>query len=78
MTNFERIKNMLKGSTTMPQGTAGESNLHYHDGVACNHDHSHDHGHVHDENCNHDHADHSDHKHHKDGSCCDHGDDCDK
>jgi hypothetical protein len=73
MTNFDRIKKMLNGSTTMPVGTAGESHVHYHDGVACTHDHSHDH----DIGPEHDH-DHSDHKHHKDGSCCNHGDDCDK
>ena len=72
MTNFDRIKKMLNGSTTMPQGAAG-SNVHYHNGVACTHDHSHDHGH--DIGPEHDHGDH---KHHKDGSCCDHGDDCDK
>ena len=80
MTNFDRIKNMLKGSTTMPQGTTGQSNLHYHNGVACHHDHSQDHGHdIGPEHAQEDaHDDHSDHKHHKDGSCCDHGDDCDK
>ncbi len=58
---FDLIKKMLKGSTTMPQGTAmGASNhVHYHDGVACTHDHSKD-------------EDHSNHHHHEDGSCCDH------
>lgn len=70
MTNFDRIKKMLNGSTTMPQGTAGGSNLHYHNGVACNHDHSHDHS----DDIGREHS--HDHKHHKDGSCCDHGDNC--
>lgn len=65
MSNFDRIKNMLKGSTTMPQGTAG-GNVHYHDGVACTHDHSHDHDNAH----GHDHA------HHSDGSCCEHEETC--
>lgn len=58
MASFDLIKKMLKGSTTMPMGAAGESNVHYHDGVACTHDHSHDHAHE--------------HHHHEDGSCCDH------
>lgn len=40
----------------MPQGTAG-GNVHYHNGVACTHDHGHA-GHVHDENCNHGHDEH--------------------
>ncbi len=59
MTDFNRIKKMLNGSTTMPQGTAmgtpsaTSGNVHYHDGVPCTHDHS---EHVHDENCNHEHA----------------------
>jgi len=66
MSDFSRIKNMLRGSTTLPIGTA-QSNVHYHNGVPCTGDHSHDH----------DSAAH-DHKHHKDGSCCDHGDDCDQ
>lgn len=66
MSDFSRIKNMLKGSTTMPVGTA-QSNVHYHNGVPCTGDHSHDHSHE-----------AHDHKHHKDGSCCDHGDDCEK
>ena len=72
MTNFNRIKKMLNGSTTMPQGTAmGGGHIHAADGSCCGHDHSHDIGPEHSQ-------DHSDHKHHKDGSCCDHGDDCDK
>ena len=66
---------MLKGSTTMRQGTAGERHVHTADGSCCGHDHSHDHGHDIGPEHNHDHGDH---KHHKDGSCCDHGDDCDK
>ncbi len=55
MTNFDRIKKMLNGSTTMPMGTAmGAGHVHKADGSCCGHDHSHDHGHSHD---------HSDHKH---------------
>lgn len=63
---FDLMKKMLNGSTTMPASILGQSQggVHYHDGVPCNHDHSHDH-------------DHSGHSHHADGSCCDHGDDCD-
>jgi len=68
MSNFNRIKTMLKGSTTMPLGSGGQGHVHFHDGVACTHDHSHDHGHSHD------HA--HDHSHHTDGSCCDQGDAC--
>jgi len=65
MSEFSRIKKLLNGSTTMPPGTAmgASKHVHYHDGVACTHDHSKDHN-------------HDDHKHHKDGSCCDHGDEC--
>lgn len=66
---FEQIKKQLSGSTTMPVGTAGnanpfamgsanESHVHYHDGVACTHDHSHDHAHSHD-----------DHDHDAEGNC---------
>jgi len=66
---FDLMKKMLNGSTTMPASTMmrgpndSAGNVHYHDGVPCSHDHSHDH-------------DHSDHSHHADGSCCDKGDDC--
>ena len=65
MSDLNRIKKLLNGSTTMPQGTAmgAPSHVHYHDGVACTHDHSKDY-------------DHSGHHHHEDGSCCD-NDHCD-
>lgn len=75
MTKFDLIKKMLKGSTTMPTGAAGGSNVHYHNGVACNHDHSHDHGHaghVHDENCNHGHDHDHDHAEHVHDENCKH------
>ncbi len=65
MTKFDLIKKMLNGSTTMPQHTnmgapiGPNAKVHYHDGVACTHDHSHGHeGHVHNEDCNHDHEEH--------------------
>ena len=67
MADMDFIKKMLKGSTTMPMGGGGA--VHYHDGVACTHDHSHDHG----ADCGHDHShDHGHHHHHDDGTCCDH------
>lgn len=72
MTDFNRIKKLLSGSTTMPQGTAmgghnNNSHVHYHDGVACTHDHSKDHDHGHD---------HANHNHHSDGTCCDEEKNC--
>ncbi len=67
---FEQIKKQLSGSSTMPAGAAGtanpfmmgsasDSHVHYHDGVACTHDHSHDHS-------------HQDHDHDEHGNCCGH------
>jgi hypothetical protein len=63
--DMDFIKKMLRGSTTLPQGTplGGGGAVHYHDGVACTHDHSADHDHSHD---------HGHHHHHEDGACCDH------
>lgn len=71
--NMDFIKKLLKGSTSMPVGTAmgagspmaGHGHHHHHDGC-CGHDHSSDHH-------GHDHAhDHHDHDHKDDGSCCGH------
>jgi hypothetical protein len=77
MTKFDLIKKMLNGSTTMPMGTnmgtpvGPNAKVHYHNGVACNHDHSHDHSYNHGHE-NHVHDDHNHHHHHEDGSCCNH------
>ena len=68
MTDFSRIKKLLRGSTTMPSSILGHGHQHKADGSCCGHDHSHDHGHGDD--------DHNDHQHHKDGSCCHGTDDC--
>ncbi len=64
------IKSKLKGSTTMPAGTAQAQGpvAHVH-GPHCNHghDHDHDHGHehhVHGPDCNHGHDHSHDHSHH--------------
>ncbi len=74
---MKRIRNALKGSTTMPMGTGGhEGHVH---GPHCNHGHDHHH-HGHDHSHDHDHGhDHEhdgccghDHKHaHKHDGCCD-------
>jgi hypothetical protein len=80
MTDYlKRIKNMLKGSSTLPPGVGGGETFlfgtgHHHvHGPHCKHghDHDHDHGgkdHVHGPECGHDHH----HHHHHEDECCDH------
>lgn len=71
--NMDFIKKMLKGSTTMPMGTAmgagspmsGHGHHHHHHDGCCGHDHSSDHH-------GHDHAHDHKHDHKDDGSCCGH------
>ncbi|NCO03624.1 MAG: hypothetical protein GW903_05490 [Alphaproteobacteria bacterium] len=60
MTNFSRIKNLLRGSSTMPSTIVQSGHVHSADGSCCGHDHS--------EPMKQESA----HHHHHDGSCCDH------
>lgn len=76
---MKRIKNSLKGSTTMPMGSGGGPVPHgqpgHVHGPGCNHghDHHHEEEHVHGPDCNHDHEEEG----HVHGPDCNHDDEDD-
>ena len=70
MTKFNRIKNLLSGSSTMPSTILQSGHVHNDDGSCCGHDHSHNQSQEHHHE---DHVHDATHEHiHKDGTCCDH------